>query len=50
MTLNAASEYIGPQQIFGVPNVNIGLPIINDVTESINTGLLIYEYNGLLII
>lgn len=31
--LNTASEYFGPQQIFGVDDVNEGLNIINSITE-----------------
>ena len=33
MTLNSPEEYIGPQQIFGIDDVNTGLPIINEIGE-----------------
>lgn len=31
--LNPSSEYFGPKQIFGIEDVNCGLPIINTITE-----------------
>lgn len=40
LTLNSPEEYIGPQQIFGLEDVNIGLPIVNvikdDEVEEVN--------------
>lgn len=33
LTLNSPEEYIGPQQIFGLDDVNAGLPIINVIEE-----------------
>lgn len=33
MTLNSPEEYIGPQQIFGIDDINQGLPIVNVIDE-----------------
>ena len=33
LTLNPSEEYIGPQQIFGIDDVNIGLPIVNEIPK-----------------
>lgn len=33
MTLNSPEEYIGPQQVFGIDDVNEGLPILNVISE-----------------
>lgn len=33
MTLNSPEEYIGPQQIFGIDDVNEGLPIVNTIND-----------------
>ena len=32
LTLNSPEEYIGPQQIFGLDDVNVGLPIVNEIS------------------
>jgi hypothetical protein len=32
MTLQTPAEYIGPQQIFGYPGINVGLPIVNEIS------------------
>ncbi len=32
LSLNPAEEYIGPQQIFGIEDINSGLPIINNIS------------------
>ena len=33
LTLNSPEEYIGPQQIFGLDDVNAGLPIVNEIVD-----------------
>lgn len=33
MTLNSPEEYIGPQQIFGIDDINDGLPIVNIIDD-----------------
>jgi len=33
MTLNSPEEYIGPQQIFGIDDINEGLPIVNEIND-----------------
>lgn len=33
LTLNSPEEYIGPQQIFGLDDVNVGLPIVNTISD-----------------
>ena len=33
LTLNSPGDYNGPQQIFGLPDINEGLPIINIIDE-----------------
>lgn len=33
MALNSSAEYIGPQEIFGMDGINLGLPILNVIKE-----------------